>query len=399
MINPIFKSVLWVGMVCLWGCKDYDLVAPEYVVFEIPQGISGNYTSYQDAIQTMDGGYTAVGANLNLASSSIEALLVKTNRKLDGIVLTSNYTNNSQATSVIEASNNALFIGGQHNTFGLLLKRDAILGTLYSGFIQNAVPTLGFNTSKIDDIAMAPDGQIIALVSVQIMEAWSLFIVNFRDTGKELLHDGPIPVALPTGYVLDDLESKRSICVAPNNKIFIACTLKNSQRSVGFLGQIDMASSPTQTYRIYVDTTSNTILRDVAVSPVGHCYAVGYKSDTTTTSGFLINSSINTTWQERDFVIPSVQIVASALCVLKDGNLAIAGQTTENGATQMWLSKINAQTGNPCWNKKYGKGSDSASNSVFQTTDGGFLIAGYSISLNGISEAYLVKTDTEGNSQ
>ena len=85
-----------------------------------------------------------------------------------------------------------------------------------------------------------------------------------------------------------------------------------------------------------------------------------------------------------------------------DGGFIIAGYTRSFGAggSDVWLVKTDAQ-GDTLWTRTYGGGSDDWGNSVQQTADGGYVIAGYTRSYGpgtpDSGNAYLVKTDPSGD--
>ena len=56
-----------------------------------------------------------------------------------------------------------------------------------------------------------------------------------------------------------------------------------------------------------------------------------------------------------------------------------------------------AAPGDTLWTRTFGGSSEDVANSVQQTTDGGYIIAGYTNSGYGNYDFYLVKTDTSGN--
>jgi len=83
-----------------------------------------------------------------------------------------------------------------------------------------------------------------------------------------------------------------------------------------------------------------------------------------------------------------------------DEGYIVAGYTTSFGlaGVHFWLVKTNA-TGNMEWNKTYGAGGEEAF-SVQQTSDGGYIVAGYTYSFGaGGGDFWLVKTDPAGNEQ
>lgn len=84
-----------------------------------------------------------------------------------------------------------------------------------------------------------------------------------------------------------------------------------------------------------------------------------------------------------------------------DGGFIIAGQTNSFGAGKydVYLVKTDAQ-GNTLWSKTFGSAEDDIASSVKQTTDGGYIIVGttgaiYSSRVH--SDVYLIKTDPNGN--
>jgi hypothetical protein len=82
-----------------------------------------------------------------------------------------------------------------------------------------------------------------------------------------------------------------------------------------------------------------------------------------------------------------------------DGGYIIAGGTRSFGAgyDDVYLIKTNA-SGDTLWTRTYGGTSEDDGNSVQQTADGGYIIAGNanSYSIQGDDDVYLVKTDANG---
>ena len=93
----------------------------------------------------------------------------------------------------------------------------------------------------------------------------------------------------------------------------------------------------------------------------------------------------------------------SALCVVQtsDGGYALAGYTKSYGAgeTDSWLVKVDS-SGDMQWNKTYGGTWSDSLNSVIQTLDGGYALAGethsYSSFFPGVPDFWLIKTDETG---
>lgn len=83
-----------------------------------------------------------------------------------------------------------------------------------------------------------------------------------------------------------------------------------------------------------------------------------------------------------------------------DGGYIIAGNASGGfgaGGTDIYLIKTN-DTGTLLWSKTFGGTLDDFANSVLQTADGGYLVAGMTRSYGaGNEDMYLIKTDVSGN--
>ncbi|MBF0303632.1 MAG: hypothetical protein HQK73_11375, partial [Desulfamplus sp.] len=83
----------------------------------------------------------------------------------------------------------------------------------------------------------------------------------------------------------------------------------------------------------------------------------------------------------------------------RDGGFIVTGYTSSIGAgeSDVYLIKTDSN-GNEIWSKTFGGKSSDYGNSVYPTSDGGFIVIGYTYSIGaGESDVYLIKTDGNGN--
>jgi type II secretory pathway pseudopilin PulG len=91
---------------------------------------------------------------------------------------------------------------------------------------------------------------------------------------------------------------------------------------------------------------------------------------------------------------------ASSIQQTKDGGYIFAGWTESSGAggKDVYIIKLD-KNGNKVWEKTYGGSGDDSASSIQQTSDGGYIVAGWTRSFGaGGSDIYIIKLDGNGNS-
>lgn len=125
-----------------------------------------------------------------------------------------------------------------------------------------------------------------------------------------------------------------------------------------------------------------------------------------------INDSARIVWEHA--YGGSGDDVGADIRQLGDGSIIVCGSTSSNdsnaignhGGTDFWLLRL-SNTGTPIWQKQYGGTKDDRASGMAVTNDGGFILAGTTISTNGdivdkphgMVDGWVIKTDSSGNLQ
>lgn len=150
----------------------------------------------------------------------------------------------------------------------------------------------------------------------------------------------------------------------------------------------------------YDEGSSIQVTSDGGYIITGSIHAYGDIEDTSDVYLIKIDSSGNKEW-DRTYGGDSADY-GKSVQQTQDGGYIIAGVTESYsaGSYDVWLIKTNS-AGNKLWDKTFGGNSADYGNSVQQTSDGGFIVTGGTVSYGtgGSSDMWLIKTDSLGNKE
>ncbi|MCI0617233.1 hypothetical protein L0244_30015, partial [bacterium] len=113
-----------------------------------------------------------------------------------------------------------------------------------------------------------------------------------------------------------------------------------------------------------------------------------------------LDSSGSIQWQKA-YGGATVNKEAKSIEPTADGGYIIAGFSDwyNSGANDFWVFKVDS-SGNKLWEKTYGGNGDDYVRSVKTTSDGGYILGGYTYSFGaGDVDAWILKLDSSGNVQ
>ncbi len=363
--------------------------ASSQITFEKTYGSLG--TEWGRAVQqTLDGGYIIAGYD------GYDVYLIKTNES--GVLLwTKTYggTDGDYGYSVQQTSDGGYIIAGGTKSFGAgssdvyLIKTKANGDTLWTKTYGKTFDDRGYSVQQTSD-----NGYIIAGETYSFgADLWDVYLIKTNANGDTLW---------TKTYGGTGEDYGRSVQQTSDDGYIIA----GNTWSFG-AGSADV-------YLIKTNESGDTLWTKTYG---GIRYDDGYSVQQTSDGGYIITGetySFGTGSSSDIYLIKTNENGVSlwtknyggtsyddgySVQQTSDNGYIIAGLTESFGAgsADVYLIKTN-ESGDTLWTKTYGGEDTDEGKSVQQTSDNGYIIAGYTFSFGaGVYDVYLIKTDVNGN--
>jgi uncharacterized delta-60 repeat protein len=351
----------------------------------------GGWDQAWSIIQSSDGGYVVAGWS---DSFGIRDFYVVKLDSSGNVVWTKRIGGSGQdyAYSIIQSSDGGYAIVGYTQSFGAGGRDMYVVKLDSSGNVEWTKTIGGINDDGAYSIIQSSDGGYVVVGLTQSFGAggWDIYVVKLAPDGTLGCHDSFQNPSISSGGT-ETFQTPSSSYVSPLSSFVSPVSYS--------LATTDIALCiPTFAERIggISDDFANSIIQ----SSDGGYVVAGYTNSFGGSYDFYVvklYSSGSVAWTKT--IGGSGDDQANSVVQSSDGSYVVAGYTTSFGAggADMYVVKLGSG-GNVQWTKTIGGGDDDFANSVIQSSDGGYVIAGYTQSFGaGGYDMYVVKLDSNGN--
>lgn len=354
-----------------------------------------NFDEALSVVQTIDGNYIIVGYSWSFAVGEYDMWIFKI--APDGNIIWQNTyggTYADLATSILKASDGGYIILGNTNSFGAGESDAWIIKIDESG---NIIWQKRYGTNNADylySIQPAIDGGYIAAgyTYSSIANSQRVWILKIDLFGN---------IVWQKIYNRSNNDFANSIAPTKDGGYIVAC--QTYSPSNGWIEPWILKLDNTgnilwqKIYSAYDDDSLQSIQQTKDGGYIAAGYTTSFGSGLRDGLVLKLDSSGNIAWQKAyggthdDFI--------SAIQQTSDDGYVIAGYSISfgSGFKDVWVIKIDS-FGNIVWQKFFGELQDDWANSVKQTADNGYIISGYTLSFGaGSSDAWVLKLDSVGN--
>jgi uncharacterized delta-60 repeat protein len=388
--NILRTIALWVGglILALFTQSAYA------VTFAKTYGGTG-YEGASSVQRTSDGGYILAGYTYSFGAGLSDIILIKTDANWNiSWAKTYGGTNWDVARSVQQTSDGGYILAGETYSFGAGGYDFFLINTDANGNIQWAKTYGGTNYDEAYYVQQTSDGgYIVAGLTYSFGAGLSDIILIKTDA------NGNISWAKTYGGTSGDVAysvqktSDGGYIVAGWTASFGAGSLDILLIKTNANGNIQWAKTYGGTHWDIAYSVQQTSDGGYIVAGYTQSFGAGSKNI------FLIKTNANGNIQWAKTYGGTNYDEAYSVQQTSDGGYILAGYTQSFGAgyDDIFLIKTDAN-GNIIWAKTYGGTDWDYAYSVQQTSDGGYIVAGYTQSFGaGGGDIFLIKTDVNGN--
>ncbi len=411
----------------------------------------GDQDSASAIRRTPDNGYVMVGSTFDYGDGSEDVWLLKLD--VTGTiqwqrVYWSDYTDSDKGLSIQPTFDGGYVVAGSTHSFygstmldALVIKIDAngnVTGcpNIASGFPPNAtvdastaigtVSTATAASPPVTAQAWSPQAQISGTVPQTSCHFSGQWFKSYGGSGNDRANavqptfDGGYVIAGETtsygsggtdawvvkldqhGGILwqkafgGSYEDRATSVHADSTAIWVGgkTALMDAVASEAWIAKLDHAGGVT--WHKTLAGGDSSVINSIQQTSDGGCIAAGtYGSDVTDAWLLKLDSLGNIVWQNRYGGAGSDS--AASVQQTVDGGYIMAGKTQffGNGSIDLWVVKLDSN-GAVTWQRAFGPGEHGAS-SVMQTSDGGYIVAGYQFNALGFTDAWVLRLTAAGD--
>jgi len=351
----------------------------------------GAGTEYSYSVQqTTDAGYIVAGGTLSFGNS-YQVYLIKTNASGDTLwVRTYGGTSYDYGWSVQQTSDGGYIVTGNTGSFGdsaqvYLVKTNASGDTLWTRNYGGTGDDYGYSVQQTSDM-----GYIVAGYTYSFGNGYQVYLVKTNATGDTLWTRTYGGTGTDVGFSVQQTQDTGYI-VAGYTDSFGAGGLDVYLIKTNASGDTLWTRTYGGTYWDDGRSVQQTSDGGYIIAGTTQSYGLGhgdvYLIKTNAFGDSLWTKTYGGVADEWEYSVQQTQ----------DGGYIVAGETYSFGAgsNDVYLIKTNA-SGGTLWTRTYGGTNSDAGRSVQQTSDGGYIIAGYTGSFGNGLQVYLIKTDSSG---
>ena len=378
-----------------WGLKSRSNIrkGTSWYLFDNQYG-QGSYDYGRSVLQTADGGYISAGNTSTLGNQNGDVLLLKIDESgTEQWIHSLTFSPSDRANMVLESSESGYIVIG--NTISPLneSKDILVLKTSQSGHVE-WFNRYGSNEDQEGHyiLSLTNGGYIICGQSIDGNTGFNmLYLLKIDSDGSEVWEKTFGGNREDYGY---------SIIESNDGSFMITGMTENSGDMSGdaWLLKVDLDGNEIWQYTYGgsdVDLSRSLVNTGDGYIMVGNTSSYGSGNNDI----FVIKVNLDGSQEWSNTYGGSGTDVGRTILKTNDGSFVIVGYTDsfgENSGFNVWLLKIDA-LGNLLWDKTFGGDGNDRALSATQSSDGGFVLTGFSNSIDSASDILIIKTDDEGN--